>query len=303
MARDTLTRRVLACGDSMDLSVVIATYNGAETLTEQLDALACQESQHAFEIIVADNGSTDATLSIVTDYASRVAQVRVVDASDGRGVSHARNVGAASASGRYLLFCDQDDVVAPGWLEAMAAALEHHRFVAARLDHRHLNPDWTIRFYGEPQRDELPGTAFFRPYAWGCSIGVEQELHRAVGGFDETFHEGGEDNDYCWRIQDLGVPLQLAPDAVVYYRHRQRLTEIFRQSRGYGRESAGLLKRYRRLGMRGPSQRAALVAWAMLLPRLPRALRSRERRAGWVSALGWRIGRLQGSLRWRVLAL
>jgi glycosyltransferase involved in cell wall biosynthesis len=287
----------------IEVSVVIATYNGATTVRELLDALAEQESQHSFEVIVSDNGSTDETLAIADQFSRRFARLLIVDASDNRGVSHARNVGAVNASGRFLLFCDQDDVVAPGWLDAMAAALERHPFVAARLEHRRLNPAWTVRFYGEPQRDELPGASFFRPYAWGGSIGIRRELHHAVGGFDRTFREGGEDNDYCWRVQSDGPSLRIAPDAVLHYRHRQRLAEIFRQSRGYGRESAGLLKRYRPLGMEGPSQRSSLVAWVLLLPRLPRSLASRERRAAWVSALGWRVGRLQGSVRWRVLAL
>lgn len=296
---------VVGAGSSLpvEVSVVIGVYNGAATLGELLDSLAEQESRRSFEVVVSDNGSTDETLAIADQFSRRFARLLIVDASDVRGASHARNVGAVSASGQFLLFCDSDDVVAPGWLDAMAAALERHPFVAARLEHHRLNPAWTVRVYGEPQRDELPGASFFRPYAWGGSIGIRQELHHAVGGFDESFREGGEDNDYCWRVQSDGTPLRIALAAVLHYRHRQGLSEIFRQSRGYGRESARLLKRYQHLGMQGPSQRSSLVGWALALPRLPRSLASRERRAAWVSALGWRIGRLQGSVRWRVRAL
>lgn len=287
----------------MNLSVVIATYNGAETLGEQLEALAMQRSRHWLEVVVSDNGSTDATVAIAESQSRLLPRLLVVDSSDVRGVSHARNIGAARASGDYLLFCDQDDTVSEGWLDAMAAALEQHPFVAARLDHRRLNLPWTVRSYGEVQRDELPGSHSFLPWAWGCTIGIRRDLHLAVGGFDETFHEGGEDNDYCWRVQLGGTPLRLVPAAVVHYRHRQHLAEVFRQSRGYGRESAQLLQRYRTHGMQRTSQVAALIDWALLLPRLPLAIVSRERRADWASRLGWRIGRLDGSLRARVLAL
>jgi GT2 family glycosyltransferase len=287
----------------MDVSVVIGVHNGADSLAAQLEALAHQESSQPFEVVIADNGSTDGTVALAQDYSSRFARLIVVDASDMRGVSHARNVGATRAAGDHLLFCDHDDVVAPGWLGAMTAALDRHPFVAARLEHRLLNPSWTVGFYGEPQRDELPGTTSFLPYAWGGSIGIRRDLHLAVGGFDEAFGEAGEDTDYCWRIQLDGTPLEFANDAVVHYRHRQGLSEIFRQSRGYGRGSARLLQRYRACGMPRSSQWASLLGWVLLLPRLPRALASQEGRAGWMSALGWRIGHLQGSIRWRVLAL
>jgi GT2 family glycosyltransferase len=287
----------------MNVSVVIATFNGIETLGEQLDALAEQDWQGSFEVLVSDNGSTDGTQALIQRYAERFPRLVSVDSSDVPGVSHARNVGASAATSDYLLFCDQDDKVGVGWLKTMASALECHPFVAARLEHRRLNPAWTLGFYGEPQRDELPAPASFLPYAWGCSIGVRRDLHIDVGGFDETFHEGGEDNDYCYRIQISGTPLQFVPAAVVHYRHRQRLNEIFRQSRGYGRESARLLKLYHSYGMQRSPQLRELASWLRLIARLPFYLRARERRAQWASQLGVRLGRLEGSIRGRYLAL
>jgi len=284
-------------------SVVIGVFNGAELLGEQLEALARQRPERMSEVVIADNGSTDGTIAVAKSYADRFAHFVVVDASDASGVSHARNVGAARARGDCVLFCDHDDVVGQGWLEAMTDALELHPFVAARLDHRLLNPPWTIGYFGEPQRHTLPGVDWFLPYAWGGSLGIRRDLHLAVGGFDESFREGGEDNDYCWRIHLAGTPLMLVDGALVHYRHRRSLAAIFRQSRGYGRGAARLWSKYGGRSWARPSQVEALCAWALLLPRLPRAMRTQEARARWVSALGWRVGRLQGSIRWRVLAL
>jgi GT2 family glycosyltransferase len=285
------------------LSVVIATFNGAETLGEQLDALATQDWQGSLEVVVSDNGSTDDTRAIVERYTGRFPSLVLVDSSDASGTAHARNVGASAATGDYVLFCDQDDKVGEGWLKAMATALERHPFVAARLEHRQLNPAWTRDIYGEPQRDELLAPPSFLPFAWGCSIGVRRDMHINEGGFDEAFRQGGEDVDYCYRIQLSGTPIHFVPVAVIHYRDRQCLGEIFRQFRGYGRAWATLLKQYSPYGMQRPSQLRAMAGWLLLVPRIPLYLRTRERRALWVSQLGWKIGRLEGSVRGRLLAL
>jgi GT2 family glycosyltransferase len=101
-----------------------------------------------------------------------------------------------------------------------------------------------------------------------------------------------------------GTPLVLVSDAVIHYRHRHRLRDLFKQTRGYGRGSARLQKRYGPLGLARTTPREAVVAWARLLARLPRLVTSsRERRAAWVVLLGWQLGRLEGSLRERVSAL
>lgn len=286
----------------MKLSVVIATFNGAETIGEQLNALARQDWQGPLEVVVSDSGSTDETLAIVESYAERFPSLTVVDSSDVPGVAHARNVGAAAATGDYLLFCDDDDKVGDGYLKAMAAALESHPFVAAALEHHRLNPPWTRRMRGEPQRDELLAPPSFLPFAMGGSVGVRRDLHVKVGGFDERLSTG-EDVDYCYRIQLSGTPIHFAPEAVVHYRVRQRLSDIFRQHRSYGGAWTILLKHYAPYGMQRPPQLRALASWLLLVLSLPLYVPTRERRAVWVSRLGWKIGRLEESVRGRLLAL
>jgi GT2 family glycosyltransferase len=286
----------------MKLSVVIGTRNGADTIGEQLDALASQGSRHQPEVVVSDNGSTDDTAAVAERYSDRFERLIVVDSSEVAGASHARNVGAAAATGDYLLFCDDDDVVAPGWLDAMAAALERHPFVAARLDHRHLNPSWTVFAYGEPQEHELPGRSFL-PYAWGGSIGIRRDIHVAIGGFDERYRQSGEDNDYCYRIQLAGTPLHFASEAAVYYRHRRDERAIFRQFRGYGREWARLAMKFREYRMVDSRLADGFAKWALLVARLPFSMHTKARRAKWLASLGWRVGRLEQSVRQRYLVL
>jgi GT2 family glycosyltransferase len=284
------------------VSVVIATFNSAETLGEQLDALATQDWQGPLDVVVSDNGSTDDTRAVVESYGELFPSLTFVDSSDAPGPAHARNVGVSVATGDYVLFCDDDDKVGDGWLKAMATALERHPFVAAKLEYSELNPAWSRGIYGEVQRDDLPAPASFLPFAGGASIGVRRNVHMNVGGFDEALPVG-EDADYCYRIQLSGTPIHFVPAAVVHRRDRQHLGEIFRQFRGYGRAWATLLKQYAPYGMQRPSQLRALAGWFLLVPRLPFYLRTRELRGLWVSQLGWKIGRLEGSVRGRLLAL
>jgi glycosyltransferase involved in cell wall biosynthesis len=71
-----------------EVSVVIAALNAAATLPLQLAALAAQDYSGSWEVVVADNGSTDATVAIAREFASSLPHLVLVDASDRRGQSH-----------------------------------------------------------------------------------------------------------------------------------------------------------------------------------------------------------------------
>src|SRR5271167_1772279 len=92
--------------EPVQLSVVIPCYNGAETLGELLEALASQTWSKPWEIIVANNGSTDSSLDIVASYKRRLPNMRVVDASKRQGQPYALNVGVEAAAAENVSICD-----------------------------------------------------------------------------------------------------------------------------------------------------------------------------------------------------
>ena len=126
----------------MQLSVVIPCYNAAATIGEQLEALARQEWDGDWEVVVSDNGSTDGSQDVVHGFKDRLPELRLVDSSATRGASYARNVGIEQARGDWILTCDDDDVAADNYVAAMAEALGIHDFVACRHDPRPLNEPW-----------------------------------------------------------------------------------------------------------------------------------------------------------------
>ncbi len=123
----------------------------------ELAALAGQDYDGDWELIVCDDGSRDGTLERVRQWRPRLPHARLVDrsAGNGRGPGGARNAAVRLARGEFLAFCDGDDVVTPGWLSAMARGARWGDIVVGRLDHLTLNPP-PIRSWREtaPPSDE-----------------------------------------------------------------------------------------------------------------------------------------------------
>jgi len=285
----------------MRLSVVIPCRNSAAQFPCQLWALAREKWQGWWEVVIADNGSTDGTRKVAEAFKDRLPRLLVVDASARRGAAYARNVGARSASGEAFLFLDADDEIAPGYLPAMADALAHNDFVAAYRDSESLNTGW-VRLSRHTHPYEGFRTFFnFLPHAGGTRIGVRRSIFESVGGFDESLLRG-EDVDFCWRVQLAGTPLRLVPEAIARVRFPKSLRRIYKQARLSGKGDALLYRRYRAAGMPGSSIEDGLQEWLSLIQRLPR-IRGKSGWAHWVRRLGQRVGRLEGSLRYRVIYL
>ena len=284
------------------ISVIIPVLNGEAHIAEQLEALASQTYRGPREVVIVDNGCTDRTLEIVGSCARMLPQLRVVDATAGRGLSHARNVGAATAAGDFLAYCDADDVVAPGWLEAMAGAAAHADLVGGRNEWRALNDPTVIAWRASRPMTELMRDHGFLPYASGGNLGVWTSVAREVG-WDERFVFGSSDQVFAWRAQLAGYRLVFAPDAVVQLRFRRSLVATARQFYRYGRSGPEAHRTFRPAGIPKPDNRAALVRWRQLVLRLPDLWATRERRGNWIRAAAFRLGRLVGSVRARALVL
>jgi GT2 family glycosyltransferase len=289
----------LRLSDTPELSVVIPCRNEAAILGDQLDALVAQQSPGcSWEVVIADNGSSDGTREVALSFRARIPQLRVVDASDRTGRHHACNVGVAATAGPLIVFVDADDVVAPDYLRAMSEALHQNPVVAARLDHAALDEAWMAGVGSSVQSESLQSGFGFLPYGAGCSLGFRREAFESVGGFREgaTYCE---DVDLCWRVQLAGGEITFVPDAVVRYRSRPTLRRMYRQHRNYGRARAYLYREFRSAGMpRRPGRDLALEWWAM--SKGLAACRSRADAARLARRLGRSVGQLEGNLRYRV---
>lgn len=275
------------------LSVIIPVFNNAQVLAAQLSAVTAQCLNEEWEVIVADNGSIDGSIELARRWAGVAASpVRVVDASAREGPAAARNIGARAARGDRLVFCDGDDIVAPGWLRALVESLQTATVAVGALDCSTLN--------GRPPAppvDPWPHQFGYLPAGLGANMAVHRSAFEAVGGFDEDLRVG-EDLDLCWRLQLAGYRLERVMDAVVAKRARSAYDRLLVQSVGYGRSDAVLFRRFRRAGMpRGLWLTVRSWGWLVVNSW---SIFSVARRALWLRVLFIRLGRLLGSVEQRV---
>lgn len=287
----------------MKLSVVIPCYNAAETIGIQLNALANQSWTEPWEIIVVNNRSTDNSMKIVKEFRRRLPNLHITEASIRQGAPHAINVGVRLARGETLAFCDADDEVDEGWLAAMGEALSKYDFVACRVDTEKLSPGWVIDSLGLRFQSEGLSKIWYPPYlthAGGGTIGVKRALYQAVGGFDEFFPYCYE-TDFCFKLQLAGVELHFAPDALTHVRLRDKVSNIFHQANHWAEYNVKLYKKYRTLtGTEIPQPwRRHFASWKGLIWKIPK-LRNKMDLTRFMWALGWQVGFLRGSIKYRV---
>jgi GT2 family glycosyltransferase len=211
------------------ISVIIPNWNGAHHLPDCLDSLQRQRYPR-FEVIVVDNGSTDASLALLArDYP----QARLISLAENRGFAPACNAGLRAARGEILALLNNDTEAHPGWLQALAEAFERHPEAGAvaskmllfdRRDHLHTAGDF-YRLDGTPgnrgvwQRDAGQfddETLVFS--ACGGAAAYRRAMLDEIGLLDEAFFFSCEDVDLGWRAQLAGWPCVYAPRAVVYHK-------------------------------------------------------------------------------------
>lgn len=278
------------------VSVVVPVHDAAATLGGQLAALAAQDYDGEWELIVADDGSADDSAEIARGRGARVV------ASSARGPNLARNAGARSARGDFLAFCDADDVAGSGWLTGLVAEAGRGDLVAGSLDVEPLNDAEVRSWHETPPWERGHPIRQFMPVASTANLGIWRSVFTAIGGFSEEVARG-EDKDLAWRAQLAGYEIVRAPQAVVAYRHRPTPAAAAVQHFAWGMANTRLYRRFRAHGMGRTRLRDSLHGWAWLGASVPLLAFSRRRRGMWARQAGLSAGQLVGSIRHRVVFL
>jgi glycosyltransferase involved in cell wall biosynthesis len=226
------------------LTVVVPTWNRATVLAGCLESLVSQSlSPELFEVVVADDGSTDATGRVVTEFADRAVAIRHV-AFPHDGLNSARNHGVRAATGEVIAFVDDDEVAPVTHLEAILAGLD-------------ANPD--VDGIGGPYREqETPGRSrtcgrctlgaatihASRPDGraralLGGNMAIRTSAFSRVGLFDEELSGRGDESEWFSRAR---ASFLFDPDLFVWHRKDPfTLVELckiqFTQGRGLARSA------------------------------------------------------------------
>jgi glycosyltransferase involved in cell wall biosynthesis len=251
----------MSADESVRVSVILPVRNGEPFLGKQLEALERQKCTFPWEVIVIDNGSTDATFSTASRFETRLANFQLLR-EDTPGKSRALNRGMAAARGMHFVFVDSDDEAGEDYLEKMSEALEEFDVVGGYLDTQTLNPPCAR---GDMvTNDGIPLYLNFRPGLPGCITGMRASMCDQVGLYDETLMLA-EDVDYTWRAFALGASFGRQLDAVMHVRRPPNSLAAFRKSRSYAHAAVWMYERYRPEGMQRRSVRNALgsLRWTL----------------------------------------
>jgi glycosyltransferase involved in cell wall biosynthesis len=262
-----------------------------------LEALSRQEWPHPWEIVVADNGSTDASRKVVESFMKRMPNLLLVDASSRKGAAHARNTAIKASSGEAFALCDADDVVGDGWLAAMGEALKRHDFIACRMDTAKLNPPW-MRGHDQEKGLQMIWYPPWLPHAGSGTMGFRKAVFESVDGFDVSM-QALEDTEFSFQVQKRGYALHYVADAVLHVRRRGTLLDHYRQSRNYAEYNVVLAKRHWSAGTSSWRYwKGFLIDWWLLVRRASN-LRTPGGRFSWMWSFGRQIGRIKGVIKSR----
>ena len=223
---------------SPEVSVIVPVYNGARTIGRCLESLLRQElPPGTVEIIVADNGSTDATPRIVADYPVRRLEARP------RGRPVARNRGIAAAGAPLLAFIDADDWAAPDWLPRLMAALAAQGLdlVGGDVVPDRAPEEMNLFALHDVLKAFTLEQSFRQAHFLGTgSLLVRRAVFEQIGGFDEALHSS-EDYEWGRRAHRAGWRLGFCREAVCRTAPRTTFAAFLeREARiGYGRGQVG----------------------------------------------------------------
>jgi GT2 family glycosyltransferase len=220
------------------ISVVVATYNSAQTLEGCLSSLQ-NLTYPDYEIIVVNDGSTDGSQDIIDRYPFRT----ITTAN--QGVSAARNEGLYAAKGDIVAYIDSDAKADPDWLTYLATTFLESRVAAVGGPNFLPEVDnWiahcVYRSPGGPTQVMMDDQS--AEHIPGCNMAFWKLALEEIGGFDPGFTKAGDDVDICWRLLERGYKIGFSPSAVVWHHRRQSVKAYWRQQVGYG-DAEALLER------------------------------------------------------------
>lgn len=208
------------------VSVVIPVFNAGAYLGEALRSLA-RQLYRDFEVVVVDDGSTDAATVALLDQAAREPQVTVVRTPN-QGPARARNTAVARARGTYILPLDADDYLAPPFLERTVPVLDAEpglgvAYTWVGLVGRHHGV-WRTGGFTLPEllsRCTVHVSSLYRRTVW-----------EAVGGYDPRFVESCEDWDFWLGAAARGITGRCVPEVLVHYRRTPTSRELHSRAPG-----------------------------------------------------------------------
>ena len=221
--------------NSPKVSIVILNWNGVHHLQRFLPSVLKTDYDH-LEVIVADNGSTDASIDFLK---KEFPLVSIISLDQNYGFAEGYNRALRQVSSDYYMILNSDVLVEPDWLTPLVDLLESNPQIAAsqpkilslqhpdRFDYAGAAGGWLDqcgypfakgRIFDHCETDQGQyddSTPIF--WASGAALFIRARVFREVGGFDPYFFAHQEEIDLCWRIQRKRYEIHSCPRSVVHH--------------------------------------------------------------------------------------
>lgn len=278
-ARYRSAGKVLSEGGAPDASIIIPVYNNIVDTLLCVVSLLEMQPERSFEIIVADDGSTDSTPQIVTAIGGIVRYIRQ---ARNYGFLGNCNEAAKQATGQYIILLNNDTLVMPRWFDALLTPFETFDNVGL-VGSKLINWDGSLQEaggifwedgsawnFGRGQDARAPEFNYIKDvdYCSGAAIAIPTGIWRELGGFDPVYKPAYcEDSDIAFRLRDVGYRTLYSPEAEV----------IHHEGRSHGRDLSSGIKAYQ-----AANQQRLLDRWRHVLqrdhyPNAQNVLRARDR--------------------------
>ena len=229
-------------------SVIILNWNGAKMLRQFLPNVLRNTNDPDYEVIVADNGSTDDSIDAVQEINTSaltqgIAPARIFPFDSNLGFAAGYNQAISQVDSDYVVLLNSDVEVTPNWLEPLISYMDRHPEVAAcqpkilswraKQDGKQVfehagaaggHIDWLgypycrgrIMDYIEEDKGQYD-TIESCFWASGACMCVRAEIYEELGGLDEEFFAHMEEIDLCWRMNSRSWWVACVPKSVVYH--------------------------------------------------------------------------------------
>ena len=221
----------------MKCSIIILNWNGADMLRQFLPSVITHTTLPECEIIVADNGSTDDSLSVL---ANEFASVRTIILDKNYGFAEGYNKAIEQIDSEYVVLLNSDVEVTKGWLQPLLTYMDTHPTIGAvqpkihswhkRNYFEHAGaaggylsilgyPYCRGRRFGKTEEDRGQYDTILDNIEWtsGACMCVRTNIYKELGGLDAAFFAHMEEIDLCWRMRNKGWKLACVTDSIVYH--------------------------------------------------------------------------------------
>lgn len=218
-------------------SIIVPTYNRPEQLAQCLQSFVELEyPRDKFQVIVVNDSMEISVESIVSPFQSQLNLILLTQENSGPAI--ARNTGSFAATGKFLVFTDDDCTVATDWLQTLETrftktpdCLIGGRIINALPDNIYSTASQQLIDYLYSYYNAIPDRA---KYFTSNNFALTADSFQKIGGFG-SFSFSGEDREFCHRWLDAGNAAIYAPEVIVYHSHALTLRKFWQQQFNYGR--------------------------------------------------------------------